>query len=98
MDKKDRACRRSLANAAAMLAILSVVWMSSRQAAAQLGSLVVTMTSPTSGSTVSSSITVSANVSIIGALTVAGVQFKLDGVNLGAEDGTAPYSIPWNTK
>ena len=57
----------------------------------------VTITSPTSGSTVSGTTTVSANVSIIGALTVSGVQFKLDGANLGAEDTTAPYSIPWNT-
>jgi len=57
----------------------------------------VTITSPSSGSTVSRTTTVSANVSIIGALTVAGVQFKLDGANLGAEDATAPYSISWNT-
>ena len=28
---------------------------------------------------------------------VAGVQFKLDGANLGAEDTTAPYSVSWNT-
>src|SRR5439155_12715262 len=28
---------------------------------------------------------------------VVGVQFKLDGVNLGAEVTTAPYSISWNT-
>ena len=28
---------------------------------------------------------------------VAGVQFLLDGANLGAEDTTAPYSIPWDT-
>jgi hypothetical protein len=28
---------------------------------------------------------------------VVGVQFRLDGVNLGAEDTTAPYSINWNT-
>ncbi len=39
----------------------------------------------------------SASVSIIGSLTVRGVQFKLDGVNLGAEDTTSPYSVPWNT-
>jgi hypothetical protein len=26
-----------------------------------------------------------------------GVQFKLDGVNLGAEDTTSPYSISWDT-
>ena len=28
---------------------------------------------------------------------VAGVQFLLDGANLGAEDTTAPYSIAWDT-
>src|SRR5205085_1839255 len=28
---------------------------------------------------------------------VAGVQFKLDGNNLGSEDTTAPYSVSWDT-
>ena len=28
---------------------------------------------------------------------VAGVQFKLDGANLGAEDTASPYSVTWNT-
>ena len=28
---------------------------------------------------------------------VAGVQFLLNGVNLGAEDIAAPYSVSWNT-
>jgi hypothetical protein len=28
---------------------------------------------------------------------VAGVQFKLDGANLGAEDTTAPYTVSWDT-
>lgn len=28
---------------------------------------------------------------------VAGVQFRSNGQNLGSEDTTAPYSIPWNT-
>src|SRR5207245_3033744 len=28
---------------------------------------------------------------------VVGVQFKLDGTNLGAELATAPYTISWNT-
>jgi len=28
---------------------------------------------------------------------VVGVQFKVDGVNAGAEDTTSPYSIQWNT-
>src|SRR5467141_2564814 len=68
-----------------------------QEALAQLGSLIVTVTSPASGSTVSGTVTVSASVSIVGALTVAGVQFKLDGANPGAEDTTSPYSVSWNT-
>jgi hypothetical protein len=28
---------------------------------------------------------------------VAGVQFKLDGANLGSEDSTSPYGVSWNT-
>src|SRR2546426_2252282 len=66
-------------------------------AQAQLGSLVVNVTSPASGSTVSGTVPVTASVTIVGALTVAGVQFKLDGNNLGAEDTSAPYSVSWNT-
>jgi len=57
----------------------------------------VSITSPSSGSPVSGTTTVTASVSIIGFLTVRGVQFKLDGANLGEEDGSAPYSIPWDT-
>ncbi len=29
---------------------------------------------------------------------VAGVQFKLDGQNLGAEDSASPYSVTWDTR
>lgn len=61
-----------------------------------LDGLVVTITSPTSGSTVTGTTTVRASVSPVGVL-VTGVQFKLDGVNLGAEDTKAPYAISWNT-
>ena len=67
------------------------------KAQAQLGSLVVTMISPTSGSTVSGATTVSASVTVIGLLTVQNVQFRLDGNNLGGADASAPYSISWNT-
>jgi hypothetical protein len=45
--------------------------------------------------TLSGSVTVSANAS--DNVGVVGVQFKLDGANLGAEDTTAPYSVAWNT-
>src|SRR5262245_62056108 len=85
------------------LLLISLFALNPLRAQAQLlpplpvGSLVVTMTSPASGSTVSGTVSVSAGVSIVGALTVAGVQFKLDGANLGAEDTSAPYSVSWNT-
>ena len=28
---------------------------------------------------------------------MTGVQFKLDGTNLGAEDTSSPYQLPWET-
>ena len=74
------------AYAVALLLLLGSAWFLSPAASAQLGSLIVTMTAPASGATVSGTTTVSANVSIVGSLTVAGVQFKLDGANPGAED------------
>jgi chitodextrinase len=56
----------------------------------------VAMTAPTSGATVLGSVTVSANAT--DNVGVAGVQFKLDGANLGVEDTTAPYAITWDTR
>jgi chitodextrinase len=55
----------------------------------------VSISAPTNGATVSGSITVSANAS--DNVAVAGVQFKLDGANLGSEVTASPYSISWNT-
>ena len=78
--------------AATLLAISCLVLP---QAHAQ--GLIVTMTAPASGSTVAGSVPVSASVGVVGLLIVRGVQFKLDGVDLGAEDGSAPYAISWNT-
>src|SRR5256884_8112981 len=55
----------------------------------------VAITTPANNATVSGpSLTVSANAS--DNLGVVGVQFRLDGVNLGAEMTTAPYSLSWN--
>jgi len=89
---------RRLAYAVALLVAFISVWGSPLPALAQLpGSLVVTITSPTSGATVAGTITVSASVSVVGSLVVAGVQFELDGANLGGEDTAAPYSVSWNT-
>src|SRR5437867_72155 len=85
---------------AAALVFFGLAWIAPPPAPAQLplpGSLVVTIASPASGSTVSGTIPVTASVTIIGSAIVAGVQFQLDGANLGAEDGTAPYSISWST-
>jgi glucose/arabinose dehydrogenase/chitodextrinase len=53
------------------------------------------ITSPASGSVVSGSVAVSATAS--DNVGVAGVQFLLDGANLGAEDTSAPYSTTWDT-
>jgi len=55
----------------------------------------VSLTSPTEGQTVAGSITVSATAS--DNIGVAGVQFKLDGADLGAEDTASPYSVNWDT-
>ena len=56
----------------------------------------VSISSPANGATVSGtaqivSATASDNVGVVG------VQFRLDGANLGAEDTTSPYSISWDT-
>jgi len=88
---------KRLARAAALLTLILWSWIAPQEALAQLGSLIVTVTSPASGSTVSGTVPVSASVSIVGSLTVAGVQFKLDGANLGGEDTSSPYSVSWNT-
>jgi len=55
----------------------------------------VILTAPVNGSVISGIITVSASAS--DNVGVAGVQFELDGINLGAEDTSAPYEISWNT-
>src|SRR2546426_2290253 len=55
----------------------------------------VSITSPTSGAIVAGTATVTANAS--DNVGVVGVQFLLDGVNVGAEVAAAPYSAPWDT-
>ena len=55
----------------------------------------VSITSPTAGATVSNTITVSATAS--DNVAVGGVQFTLDGANLGPEDTSSPYSVSWST-
>ncbi len=55
----------------------------------------VTLSSPGPSATVSGTIMVSATAS--DSVGVVGVQFKLDGVNLGAEDTSSPYGVGWDT-
>jgi Big-like domain-containing protein len=95
---------KRLLRAAAFLAIAVCSWTNLQQASAQIlpplpgAKLIVTLNSPSSGSTVSGTIPVSASVSIVGSLAVAGVRFRVDGVNIGGEDTSAPYSVSWDTR
>ena len=57
--------------------------------------LTVSISSPASGATVSGVIDVTADATACAG--VAGVQFQVDDVNVGAEDTTAPYSATWDT-
>lgn len=56
----------------------------------------VSVTAPAANATVSGTTTVSATAS--DAVSVKSVQFKVDGVNVGAADTTTPYSISWDSK
>jgi len=56
---------------------------------------VISLTAPAQNATVSRLVTVSANAT--DNIGVAGVQFKLDGVNLGLEDALAPFTVLWDT-
>ena len=55
----------------------------------------VSVTAPAAGATVSGSVQVTADATDSGG--VVGVQFRLDGQALGAEDTTAPYAVAWST-
>ncbi len=56
----------------------------------------VSITAPAAGATVSGVTTVTATAT--DNVAVAGVQFRVDGVNVGAEDLTAPYELAWDTR
>jgi hypothetical protein len=55
----------------------------------------VSITNPADGSRPAGTINLTANAS--DNVGVVGVQFKLNGSNLGPEDATAPYSYSWDT-
>lgn len=56
----------------------------------------VVLSAPAAGATVAGTVTVTADAA--DNIGVTGVQFKLDGANLGAEDTASPYSISWDTQ
>ena len=55
----------------------------------------VGLTSPSAGATVSGTASVAATAS--DNVAVVGVQFKVDGANVGSEDTSAPYAVSWTT-
>jgi len=55
----------------------------------------VSITAPSSGATVSGTVTLSASAS--DNVGVVGVQFKVDNNNVGNEDLTPPYSVSWDS-
>ena len=55
----------------------------------------VSLTAPANGATVAATVNVNANAA--DNTGVIGVQFLLDGNNLGAEDTSSPYSVAWDT-
>jgi hypothetical protein len=55
----------------------------------------VSLSAPAAGAAVSGTVAVSATAS--DSVGVSSVQFTLNGVNLGAADTSAPYTISWNT-
>src|SRR5262249_3042654 len=57
--------------------------------------LAVSITSPAPGVSVSGSVTITASASRPSG--IEGVQFKVDGSNLGSEVTSAPYTTVWNT-
>jgi hypothetical protein len=73
-----------------------VSWTFTTAAAADTAPPTVAVTSPASGATVGGTVTVSASAA--DDVGVAGVQFRLDGANLGPEDTSSPYSTAWDTR
>ena len=55
----------------------------------------IAVSAPSAGANVSGTVSISASASDSGG--VAGVRFRADGQNIGAQDTTAPYSVPWDT-
>ena len=61
------------------------------------GSCAPTVVMTTAAGTVSGTVALSATAMAAGTYTVTSVQFKVDGVAVGAADTTAPYSYSWDS-
>ena len=55
----------------------------------------IAVTAPGAGATVRGNITVTADAN--DDVGVAGIEFQIDGTDVGTEDTTAPYSVAWDT-
>jgi len=82
-------------DAAANVSAPSTAASSTTLAASDTTPPTVSITTPTSNSTLSGTITLTASAN--DNVAVSDVQFQLDGVNLGADLTSPPYSISWNT-
>ena len=80
-----------------LLAASAAVIPSPASAQLPLARLIVAVSAPRAGATVSRTVPFDAQVTIVGALTVRSVEFKVNGVKI-AEDFSAPYSIAWDTR
>ena len=56
---------------------------------------VVSVSSPVAGATVSGSVSLAASAS--DNVGVVGVQFKVDGANVGVEDTSGPFGVSWDS-
>jgi hypothetical protein len=83
----------------ALLLALAVAAPASAQLLPPLpgGSLIVNVTSPASGATVSGTVPFSASVGIVGTLTVSRVDFYVDGSFIGS-DSSSPYAVAWDSR
>jgi hypothetical protein len=82
-------------DAAGNVTVSAAISITTSNAAPDTVAPTVALTAPSSGAvtgTISVSATASDNVG------VAGVQFLVDGVAVGAEDTSAPYAVSWDTK
>src|SRR5206468_3212542 len=70
--------------------------LASAAATADTTAPTVSVSGPAAGGTVSGTVTLSATAS--DDVAVAGVRFLVDGVQVGNEDTTFPYSISWNSR